>query len=145
MPELYKGLQKIASSFGTKKENSVFKTEFPKLPAESIDYGVIEKIPSPLIISSDFGWNDLGSWNSLEEVLASNDFGVSNSEKVVAINSFGNIIHTSDNKKIIALLGVKDLIIVETKDAILISDKKDGQEIKKLVEKIKQQGLEKHL
>ena len=145
MPELYKGMQKIASSFGTKKESFIFKKLFPKLPAESIDYGVIEKISSSLIIPSDFGWNDLGSWNSLEEVLTSNNFGVSNSEKVVAINSSGNIIHTSDNKKIIALLGIKDLTIVETKDAILISDKNHGQEIKKLVEKIKQQGLEKYL
>ena len=145
MPELYRGLRKISASFGTKKEDRVFKDLFSKLPAESIDYGVIEKLPPPMVIPADFGWNDLGSWISLQEVLKPKEFGISNSEKIVTINSTGNIVHTTDNKKIIALLGVKDLIVVETPDAILIANKNDDQKIKQLVDKIKQKGLDKHI
>lgn len=144
MPELYRGLKKISSSFGTRNELSSFNKFFPQLPAESIDYGVIEKLASPMVIPAGFEWNDLGSWNSLEEVLTPKGFGISNSDKIVSIASSGNIVHASDKKKLIALLGVKDLVVVETPDAILISDKHHSQKIKGLVDKIKQKGLERH-
>lgn len=145
MPELYKGLTKISSSFGTKKEENTFKTLFSKLPAESIDYGIIEKLSSTMVIPADFEWNDLGSWNSLQEVLKPKDFGISNTDKIITTNATGNIVYTTDNKKIITLLGVKDLIVIETADALLIANKKGDQDIKELVNKIKQKGLGKHV
>ncbi len=145
MPALYKGLERMSASIGTKNELSTFNKIFPTLPAESIDYGVIEKLPSPMVIPASFGWNDLGNWNSLEEILDPKDFGISNSEKIININSSNNIIHASDKNKVIALLDVKDLIIVETEDALLIADKNNSQKIRDVVEKIKQKGLEKHV
>jgi len=145
MPELYKGLVDISKQFGTNREEDTFNKKFPELPAESIDYGVIEKLKGVITIPSDFDWNDLGSWKSLESVEKKRSFGVSNTDEVLAIDSKGNIINSDNKNKLIALLNVNDLIVVETKDALLIANKKDDQKIKELVDKLKSKGMEEYL
>ncbi|MFH1222979.1 MAG: sugar phosphate nucleotidyltransferase, partial [Pseudomonadota bacterium] len=145
MPELHKGIMGISKYFGRDNEDQMFNKLFPELPAKSIDFGVIEKLKDALTIPSDFDWNDLGSWKSLEDVEKKKPYGISNIDDVLALNSKGNIINCDNKNKLIALLDVNNLIIVETRDALLIADKKDDQKIKELVERLKTEGLEEYL
>ena len=145
MPVLYKGLEEISKSFGTKEELNAFNKKFVDLPSESIDFGVIEKLSETLTIPAEFGWNDLGSWNSIYDVKDKKDFGISNQDKVISVNSKDNIINSSNNKKLIALLNVEDLIIIDTPDVLLVANRKDDQKVKDLVQKIKEHGLDEYL
>ena len=145
MPKLYKGLIDISKHFGKKDEWTTFDKKFALLPSESIDFGVIEKLSTTLTIPADFGWNDLGSWNTLYEIKDKKDFGVCNIEKIITVNSKNNIINCNDHKKLIALLDVNDLIIIDTDDVLLIADKKSDQKIKNIVEKLKEKKLDEYL
>ncbi|MEI6079225.1 MAG: mannose-1-phosphate guanylyltransferase [bacterium] len=145
MPELYKGIGEIAQHFGKKDEWDVFNEKFAVLPSESIDFGVIEKLPETLTIPADFGWNDLGSWNSLYDVSDKKEFGISNVEKVICIDSRDVVVNCSDKKKLIALLDVQDLIIIDTDDVLLVANRKDDQRVKEIVEKLKGEKLDEHL
>ena len=145
LPKLYKGLLDISEHFGKKDEWTTFDKKFALLPSESIDFGIIEKMSTTLTIPADFGWNDLGSWNTLYEINDKKDFGVCNIEKIIAVNSKNNVINCNNNKKLIALLDVNDLIIIDTDDVLLIADKKSDQKIKEIVEKLKEKRLDKYL
>lgn len=145
MPKLYSGLNEISKSFGKKNELSKFKQKFGDLPAESIDYGVIEKLDQILTIESDIDWNDIGSWKSFSEIFKTNNSGYSNTSKLISMNSENNILHVSDKKKLVVTSGVQDLIIVDTPDVLFISNKDDDQKVKDLVEKIKQKNMKAYL
>lgn len=112
---------------------------YPKLTATSIDFGVMEKAKNVVSFNLDCGWDDLGSWTSLEGVA---DFlktrhpaGVVTAGDVVAVDSTGNIIDAQG--KLVALLGVQDLIVVDTGNALLVADKHRAQDIRKVVDGVK--------
>jgi mannose-1-phosphate guanylyltransferase len=135
MPKLYSGLNDISKSFGKKDELSKFNKLFPKLPAESIDYGLIEKLDQILTIESDIDWNDIGSWGSLS----------SNTNNVIAMSSKNNIIHSAKNEKLIVTIGINELIIVDTPDVLFISKKEDDQKVKQIVEILKKKKMKAYL
>ena len=145
MPNLYYDINEISKSFGTKIETRTFKKLFPTLEAQSIDYGVIEKLKNTLTVKANFNWEDLGSWTSIEPLRNKKEFGVSNTDNVLWLDSSANIIDSYSDKKLIALLGVKDLLIIETPDVLLIADKKCDQRIKELVEELKIKKKDKFL
>lgn len=117
--------------------------EFAKCPALSIDYAVMENTELASVVSLDAGWNDIGSWASLWE--ASEKDGKGNHLWGDAIiNSAENCLIRADHRLVTAL-GVSDLIIVETKDAVLVAAKNQVQKIKELVEEIKFNGRHEHL
>ncbi len=145
MPELYAGIKNISKDFGSKKESTSFKRAFPLLPAQSIDYGVIEKLKNTLTIKADFDWDDLGSWTSIEPIRKKRSYGISNTKNVICLDSSSNIIDASDRNKLIALLGVKDLLIIETNDVLLVANKKYDQRIKELVEELKKKNKDSFL
>ncbi len=145
MPSLYSDINKISKTFGTKIESSTFKKQFPLLEAQSIDYGVIEKLKNTLTVKADFSWDDLGSWTSIEPLRKKKGFGVSNTENVIWLGSSSNILDSYSDKKLIALLGVKNLIIIETPDVLLIADKNCDQKIKEIVEELKRKKKSKFL
>jgi mannose-1-phosphate guanylyltransferase len=145
MPKLHDGIQDIAKHFGKKDELSAFNEKFTALPAESIDIGIIEKLPNTITIPADFGWNDLGSWNSLYDIKDKKEFGTSNTEAVVSIGSNNVIVNTCDPKKLVALINVEDLIIIDTDDVVLVANRKDDQKVKEIVEKLKEKKLDEYL
>jgi mannose-1-phosphate guanylyltransferase len=145
MPELYYGLNEISKSFGKKDESSKFRQKFATLPAESIDYGVIEKLDQILTIESDIDWNDIGSWNSFSEIFKTASTGYSNTNSLISMNSNNTILHISDKKKLVVTLGIQDLIVVDTPDVLFISNKDDDQKVKDIVEKIKQKNMKAYL
>ena len=145
MPELYVGLNEIAQSFGKKDELIKFQQKFSKLPAESIDYGLIEKLQQIFTIESDMDWNDIGSWNSFSEIFKNTGHDYSNTKNFLAVNSKKTILHVSNKKKLVVTLGTDNLIIVDTPDVLFISNKDDDQKIKDVVEKLKQKNMKAYL
>jgi mannose-1-phosphate guanylyltransferase len=115
------------------------KDAYQKAPAISIDYALLEKSKKVLVLpASAFGWNDLGSFLSLEEVYPKTEGGVANAAKVVALDSLANIIDAPG--KTIALLGVTDMILVDAGDVILLAAKERAQDVKRLVERLRAEG-----
>jgi len=114
-------------------------TAYPLLTATSIDYGVMEKSKKVVTFPLDCGWDDLGSWTSLENLAhgsdACRDGSVVINGDLASIDSSGNVIDVPG--RLVATLGVNDLIIVESGQALLVADKERAQDIKQMVEKVK--------
>ncbi len=137
LPKTYANLQKIQKSIGTKNEKTVIQKLYPLCDKISIDYGVMEKIdPKEVrIIPAELGWSDVGTWDSIfSELVHRNDDNLIKA-KHVGIDTRGSLIYGTKDK-LIATIGVKDLVIVETADAVLICDKRRSHDVKKLVEKL---------
>lgn len=115
--------------------NYQYKSLFEKFVKISIDYGIMEKFPKTFVIPVDFGWNDIGSFTAFSDVFEPNDNGnIVRNAIVKEFDAKGNIvIGSSYPNKTIALIGVEDIIVVETPDAILVCNKKDAQNIKKIL------------
>ncbi len=107
--------------------------------ATSIDYGVMERAAHIRVVPVDFGWSDVGSWPALREVLAAGEGGVAVADAVVARRAADNIVHAQG--KLVALLGVEDLIVVDTPDALLVARRSDAQDVRLLLEEIERRGL----
>ncbi len=109
---------------------------YPKMEATSIDFGVMEKASNVVTFNLDCGWNDLGSWTSMEHLVGSSKSGnFVCAGQVSALDSSGNIVDVGSKR--VALLGVKDLVIVEADGVLMIADKGRAQDIKKLVELVR--------
>lgn len=110
---------------------------YKKVENISIDYALLEKSKSVAVVPGQFGWNDLGSFASLEEVLPKVEGGVARAKRVMAVDGLANIVDCPD--KTVALLGVQDLIVVDTGDVILVASRERAQEVKKFVTRLKEE------
>lgn len=133
-PELARGLEEIAAA-----PNRVGEL-YPKLPSDSIDYAVMEKLDSIATLPLDCGWSDLGSWAALDEVLPRDDQGNTGKGDTLALDSEGNLLVSDQGT--IAVLGVRDLVVVRTGDSVLVLPKARSQEVKRLVDELKSRGRE---
>jgi mannose-1-phosphate guanylyltransferase len=145
LPELYKGLEKIRESLGLPEEIKTVPRIYKKLASISIDYGVMEKAENVFMLEGDFGWSDVGSWDSLWELSPKDMKGNAalNGSRTISEDSEGSLIYNP--RRLTALVGVKDLIIVETKDALLICKKGRSQDVKAIVEKLEERKLKGYL
>lgn len=145
LPELYSGLMKIDKTLGSPEESITVSRVYKKLASISIDYGVMEKADNVFIIPGDFGWSDVGSWDALWEISPKDLEGNATlgGNRTIIEDSGNSLVYNP--RKLTALVGVKDLIIVETKDALLICKKGRSQDVKKIVEKLAADKLKKYL
>jgi len=116
---------------------------FAECPEESIDYAVMEKTSDAAVIPLDAGWSDIGSWSALWEIGKKDAEGNVCKGDSLAINTRNSLVHAEH--KLVATVGVEDLIVVETKDAVLVAHKDDVQDVKKVVEAIKNDGRHEHM
>ncbi len=114
------------------------KTVFASCPSDSIDYAIMEKTDKAAVIPLDAGWNDVGSWSALWDVTDKDAYGNSISGDVLTIDTKNSYVY-SDNK-LVTIIGVEDLVVVETKDAVLIANKNKVQDVKLIVDELKRQG-----
>lgn len=135
LPEIYEGLQKIGESIGTEKYEEVLKKEFSNLPSESIDYGIMEKAKNIYVIPGNFGWDDVGSWLSIGRINKTNQDGNVINGNVISIKTKNSIIQ--GNKKLIATIGLEDIVIVDTDDVTLICHKDNSQEVKEIINNLR--------
>ena len=143
MPTTYDGLMKIKAAIGTDVENKVLEAEFPNLESQSVDYGIMEKAKNIYILSGNFGWDDVGSWLAVGRIKNVNQDNNVVNGNVVTVNTQNCIIEGS--KKLIATVGLRDIIIVDTPDAILISTKENSGEIKQILAKLRETNKEEYL
>lgn len=135
MPDTYAGLMRIREAIGTPEEEIVLEREFREMPAQSIDYGVMEKAEHIYTIPGAFGWDDVGSWLAVGRVKKSNEAGNVVDGNIITINTSNCIIQGTG--KLIAAVGLDDMIIVDTEDATLICAKNSAGDIKKVLENLK--------
>jgi len=135
MPESWQHLEKIAAAIGTAEEDAVLRREFEAMPSVSIDYGVMEKAENIWVLAGAFGWDDVGSWLAVERFNKSNEDGNVISGDFITVNTHNCILQGRD--KLIATVGVKDLIVVDAGDALLICQKDSAGDIKKVLENLK--------
>ncbi len=145
-------LEQIADAYGTKRFEAVFAELYPKCENISIDYAVLEPRSAKgehssnlFCIKAEFGWNDLGSWAALWEHRSGNgetkpkDGNIFEAKDNFVLNATGNFVHAP--KKFVATIGVKDLVVVETDDALLITTREHSQDVGKVVKHLTEKGL----
>ena len=137
MPELAEGLKAISDG-GTETIEAIY----ARLPATSIDYGVLEKSNKLAVIKAEMGWEDVGSWNALDEILPKDDAGNIFTGNVVNVGCHDSIIYA--NNRVIAVVGLQDIVVADTDDATLICSKDRAQDVKKVVEILKTKKKEEH-
>ena len=137
LPKVYEYLVKIGDAMNTDDEMSTIEKIYPLIPSISIDYGIMERSSDVLVISSEFGWNDVGSWDMLDVLYDSDADGNVIHGEQINIDTKNCISYSSG--KLIATIGLDNLVIVETEDAILVCNKDKVQDVKKIVELLKDQ------
>lgn len=142
LAKTYEVLSTIGDAIGTANEKKVLEAEYSKAENTSIDYGILEKTKDILVIPADFGWNDVGSWGSLLEVLSK----IHNTDVItrghhIGIDNKNCLILGND--KLIATVGLKNIVVIDTPDALLICNSKESHKVKDLLVKFKEEG--KHL
>lgn len=117
------------------------KGDFSAVPAESIDYAIMEKTDLAAVVPAEFGWSDVGSFSALWDVQDKDDNGNVAHGDVMLEDTKDSFVHQGDGM-LVATLGVKDLVIVTTDDAVLVADRKRDQDVKKIVDRLKATGRE---
>lgn len=143
LPEIYKYLMQIYEGMGTLEEKLLIQEIYPQIPSISIDYGIMERAEKVYMVLGDFGWSDVGSWETLDTFYKPDRDGNIGRGECVRIDT-KNCIQFSD-KKLIATIGVENLIIVETEDALLVCSKDRAQDVKLVVDQLKNTGKNQYL
>src|SRR5579883_2145495 len=145
MPELSAGLARIGAAIGRPEEQKRLHEVYPTLPKDTIDYGVLEKAERVLVIPADIGWSDVGTWSALLEVLApEKDANVALAGcELLAIDTRNTLVCSP--RKLVATIGVEDLVIVDSENALLVCRRDRSGEVKKIVEALEAQNRDEHL
>lgn len=129
LPELWDCISQLKSDFSNLKE------VYEKVPSVSIDYGIMEKARNQVCIPCSIGWSDLGSWDDFSKIFKNKTSQGANGSEVYEVKSQENFVF-SLKQKLVGLVGVEDLIVIDTPDALLISKKGSSQDIKTLVDEL---------
>jgi mannose-1-phosphate guanylyltransferase len=150
LPKTAPILEEIAASFGTRKFAGTFRRLYPKCENISVDYAVLEPRSAKgehagniFCLPADFGWNDLGSWTALHEhhnaKSSPAEGNLINAAGAFVLNAHGNYVHAPG--KFVAVVGVSDLVVVETPDALLITTREHAQDVGKVVKHLDEKKL----
>jgi len=135
-PDIHEIFEKGIPFYNTSHEQEFINNYYPLSPNISIDYAILEKAPNVYTIPSDIGWSDLGTWNSLHEVLDKDENGNSVSTYHAILENTTNSLINIQAKKAVVIKGLKDYIVVDDEDVLLIYPKAEEQAIKKVAEQI---------
>ena len=140
LPGMEAGFAQIVAAHGTDRFDATLAEVFPTLEKVSVDYAIAEKADRVAVIPADIGWNDVGSWQRLAEVLETAGSGGENIVvgHHVGVDTHGSLIYSPD--RLIATIGLDDLIVIDTPDATLICPKSRSEDVKKVVEELKARG-----
>ena len=145
LPEMYEVFHAEFDNFNTPEEQPALERIYPQCVNISIDYGIMEKAHNVAIIPSEFGWSDLGTWNSAYDNMDKDYLGNAvKGDNVVIIDATKNVIHANDNK-LVLLQGLEDFVVVDTNDVLMICKKDKEQEIKDYMTEIKRNKGERFL
>ncbi|HLW63905.1 MAG TPA: mannose-1-phosphate guanylyltransferase [Gemmataceae bacterium] len=143
-PGIHEAVTRIADAWGLSQQDSVFAKEYSDIEKISIDYAVLERAPQVLVMEAPYNWDDVGSWLALERLqpqdaqhntVQASHIGIDTSQCVIV----------GEPGKLIATLGISNLVIVQDGDCVLIADRSQEGKIRQLVEQLRKDGLEKYL
>ncbi len=143
LPDVYERLQEIEQAVGTDKEKETVERVYPTIPKISIDYGIMERAEDVIMLEGDFGWNDVGSWDVLDALYDTDGNNNVTYGEQIHLGSKNCIVYAKD--KLVATIGLDNIVIVETEDATLVCDKDMAQDVKKVVELLREKGQERYL
>ncbi|HEY7351299.1 MAG TPA: mannose-1-phosphate guanylyltransferase [Terriglobales bacterium] len=152
LPKTAAVLEKIAADYGSKKFAATLRRLYRTCEDISVDYALLEPRSAKgeqesniYCLRADFGWNDLGSWTALHEHRASKatpaDGNLISSQGIFTLNASGNYVHSP--KKFVAVVGVNDVVVVETEDALLVTTRANAQDVGKVVKFLDEKKLKK--
>ena len=135
IPDIYADLEKIGDAMGTPEEKSTLEAVYPNIRKISVDYAIMEPSAAAgdvLVVAGEFGWNDVGSWDMMGVLHDADENGNIGLGDTLAVDTTGTVLYSSG--KLVAAVGVKGLVIVETPDAIMVCHKDKAQDVKKIVD-----------
>jgi len=145
-PDLYTIFEEGRASMGTPAEKEFIESNFASCPAISVDYAVMEKASNVYVECVDFGWNDLGTWGALYDMSPKNrDRNVTQECKVMSYDTTGSIFASRNPEKLIVVSGLKDYIVVDANDVLLVCPREREQAIKQIVDDVRMAYGDKHL
>jgi len=142
MPILAGKLQEIASAWGTQNQNAVVQRLWPGLKNETIDYGIMEGAHNVAVIpAAGLGWSDVGSWDSLFELLPSDPQGnIVMGGQHIGVDTRQSLVYVNQERRLIVTIGIEDLVVVDTGDVLLICRKDQAQKVRDVVKQLKENG-----
>lgn len=143
MEKTAKGLEVIKEAIGQPNQDDVLNEVFPQLESLSVDYGIMEKAKNIYTIPGNFGWDDVGSWLAVGRIKENDKDGNVVNGNVVAIDTKNCVIEGQE--KLIAAVGLTDIVIVDTKDATLVAAKESAGQIKQILAKLREDGRNEYL
>lgn len=141
MPELLEKLEEISSAWDTEGMKETLARVWPTIKPQTIDYGIMEKASHVAVIPAvDLGWNDVGSWESMFEVFSQDSAGniVLDAEHNIVLDTENSLVVSDHTGRLVVTIGIQDLIVVDTQDAVLICSRKQAQRVKEVVNLLKQ-------
>lgn len=144
LPEVHRIVQAIIdeSKSGASFQQAV-DSHFASMPSISIDYGVLEKSDRVLLIPCDIGWNDVGSWHAVHEISSHDANGNALQGNVIAVDCKNSLIRAE--KRLVAAIGLEDICVIETADAVLISKSDQTQRVREVVDSLQNKGATEHI
>lgn len=143
LPDIYEKLVVIGDAMGTSEERKVIDEVYPVIPKISIDYGIMERADKVLMLQGEFGWCDIGNLDSLEVLHEKDEKGNAGVGRCVFVDTKGTICYAKN--KLIAAVGVENLIVVETDDTLIVCAKDAAQTVREAVAYLEENGLEEYL
>lgn len=143
LPEMYGELMKIDAAIGTEKYDQTLELAYKLIRRISIDYGVMEKAQDVFVLKGNFGWSDVGSWDEVYRLSGKDENGNSVTGKVFLQNTKNALIYSQN--KLVASIGMEDVIIIDTDDALLVCKLGDSQDVKEVVDYLKRKQMNEYL
>ena len=147
MPELSSALERTSAAWGTSEQGRMLESCWNTLKIETIDYGVMEHARRVAVLpAGGLGWNDVGSWDTLFDVLASDANGnVSTMPQHLSFDTHNTLVYGKNGERLIVTIGMDDTVIVDTGDVLLVCKADQAQKVRDVVEHLKEQKQEKYL
>ena len=148
LPDMFEAMENIFDDLRTDREEAAIAATYPTLEKISVDYGIMENAEGVCCIPADFGWNDVGSWDSLDNVFAGDEnnnitAGEAEQKKNYILEGCKNtVVFDAAGDKFVAAVGLHNIVVVNTKDAVLVLNKDKAQDVKKIVDALKESGRE---
>jgi mannose-1-phosphate guanylyltransferase len=146
LPRLYRELQTVSKAWGTAQRDEVLASAWRQVPKTTIDYGIMEKASRVATIAVDIGWDDVGNWGNLSDLLEGDKEGnvVRGKGQTLLLDTANSYVYASAGRLVTAV-GLADLVIVDTPDALLVCPKDRAQNVREVVQALEAQGLEEYL
>ena len=147
MPDLYKAVEEIASAWDTPQQNEVVRKLWYDLQSQTVDYGIMEKAQRVAVLpAGGLGWSDVGSWDSLFEVLMPDMNGnVATNAQHLGLDTHNTLVHSVSDERLIVTIGMDDVVVVDAGDVLLVCKTDQSQKVKNVVEHLKKHKQEKYL